>query len=355
MSGKYLINVQILRFFAALLVVFAHAGSAVSESAAGAGATFDIYTPFDWGLGVDVFFTISGFIMYYLMHNRFQQPGAPIDFLRRRLVRIVPLYWICTTLTLASILMAGSLVNNSALDPAHIAASYAFIPWLRADGQPFPVLSLGWTLNYEMFFYIVFAVALCCSRRVGLTAVIVFFVSLMIASGLAPASLWLLKVWGNSMISEFLLGVGLAALHLNGRRLPWSAALFMVPAGFVLATAFYQAASYEYLGRLFTGGIPAILIAAAVVLAPPAGFGRGAKILALGGDASYALYLTHPFSTKIVAAIGGKLALPLPLTYVLAILASIAASVVVHLLVEKPVGAWLSQVTRRWTAANAAE
>ncbi|MFX5785380.1 acyltransferase family protein, partial [Acinetobacter baumannii] len=58
------------------------------------------YKAIDWGIGVDIFFVISGFVMYYLMHDRFGSATVAGDFLRRRLIRVVPLYWICTTLVI---------------------------------------------------------------------------------------------------------------------------------------------------------------------------------------------------------------------------------------------------------------
>jgi exopolysaccharide production protein ExoZ len=355
MSGKYLVNVQILRFFAALLVVFAHTGVEMSERAQHMGSTFNVPPLFDWGLGVDIFFVISGFIMYYLMHDRFGQPGAAGDFLRRRLIRIVPLYWICTTLMLASILAAGSLINNNGIDIKHIVASYAFFPWPRADHEVFPLLSLGWTLNYEMFFYIVFAVALCGPRRIGLSVMVVLFAVLCVIGSLVPDQMWMLKFLGNSMIGEFLLGIGLAALRVRGYRIPLAASAVFVAVALVLATASFQLSVYEYIWRLITGGLPAILIVSAVVLGPPAGSSRAARWLAIGGDASYALYLTHPFTLKIVSVIGSKLGLPLPLLYWLGLIAAVIASLFVHYLVEKPIGAWLSRATDRPKVEQAAE
>lgn len=359
MHGKYLINVQILRFFAATLVVVIHAGVAVSEVAARIGRTFEVPSPFDWGLGVDIFFIISGFIMYYMMHDRFGEPGAALGFLRRRLIRIVPLYWICTTLTLVSIVFAGNLVKNNALDVGHIAASYAFIPWLRVHDPelfPFPLLSLGWTLNYEMFFYVAFALALLAPKRIGIAALTGSFVVLMIIAGLAPDRIWLLKFWGGSMIGEFLLGIALAAVHLSGRRMSLPLTSASVVAGLLLAVVFFQTNAYDYLPRLITGGLPAILIAGAVTLTPAANIrNRVMRLLAIGGNASYALYLTHPFATKIVAVVGVKAGLPLPLVYGLSIIASIAGAVATHYVVEKPIGAWLSRIGEPVSARSPAE
>lgn len=353
-GGNYVVNVQILRFFAAFLVVFAHAHVEVLNVAARSGGTFGGIGLLDWGLGVDIFFVISGFIMYYMMHDRFGRAGAPVDFLRRRLVRIVPLYWIFSTLMLVSILAAGSLINNNGLDIRHIIASYAFIPWPRADGELFPLLSLGWTLNYEMLFYAIFALALCLRRPVGIVVMLVLFAILCTAAVLAPDQVWPIKFWGNGIIGEFLLGIGLAALYLKGFRLPFSVMVAMIVAGLALAIWLYQIAAYEHVTRLITGGIPAILITAAVVLGPSAPDGRITRAFALGGDASYALYLSHPFALKIFGVIGAKFGLPLIGILVGGLVASIIGSIVVHLYLEKPMGAWLSKRMKPRTTAQVA-
>src|SRR5690606_35064881 len=106
---------------------------------------------FPGDFGVDLFFVISGFIMVHVSRNQFARPGAPLDFVRRRLVRIVPLYWTMTTLMVAVVLLLPQSVDTATADPRQWIASYLFIPFERAsDGMMRPVLGLGWSLNYEM-------------------------------------------------------------------------------------------------------------------------------------------------------------------------------------------------------------
>jgi Acyltransferase family len=86
-----LVSIQALRAIAALLVFWGHAINAVHLKIE---ADFPhLYGPF----GVDLFFVISGFVMVYSSERLFGQPGAPITFFVRRLARIVPLYWLATT------------------------------------------------------------------------------------------------------------------------------------------------------------------------------------------------------------------------------------------------------------------
>ena len=344
MGSRYLVNVQILRFVAALLVVVAHVGVEVEHISEATGRPFALLYPLDWGLGVDIFFVISGFIMFYLMHDRFAQPGSPSRFLRRRLIRILPLYWICTTMMLISIVMAGQMIRNRGLDPAHIIASYAFVPWPRADGQVMPLLSLGWTLNFEMFFYVVFALALLLPRRTGLTLMFTGFCALMLIAPSLPADLWMIRFWGDTIIGEFLLGMVLAMAFLGGKRIGIAPMMALITLGFGLAVLFYQTNSYEVIPRLVTGGIPAILIATAAILGPSTPKNAVSRFLALGGDASYALYLTHPFTIKLLGALGLKLGLSLTGIFCLGLLLTVAVAIPVHLFVERPITTFLNRI-----------
>lgn len=343
MAPKYVLNIQILRFFAALSVALAHIGVAVEEHDRVDASVFRMIYPFDWGLGVDVFFIISGFIMYYLMHERFEEPGISGRFLRRRLIRIVPLYWACTTLMVASILGAKQLINNNILDPTHLIASYLFIPWPRANGEIFPVFSLGWTLNYEILFYIVFAIALSMSRRIGLAFVVLVFSVLVAGHMLAPESWWFLRYIGDWIIFEFLIGIALGMIFLNSsKRMPLLGGITLIAAGLLAAVVFYQTESYTFMPRLVTGGIPAAFIFVGTVFVNFTPDNRVARWLEVGGDASYALYLVHAFTANIVAIIGGRLGLPSPVTFGMGVVVSVGASILTYRFFEKPITTFLN-------------
>src|SRR3569833_3127996 len=109
--------------------------------------------PVDFGVGGDVFFVISGFIMLHISADKFGTPGAPRDFLLRRIIRLVPLYWLFTiAMLVATVLVPGQLAHNS-LNPAHTVASIGFIPWLDSTGLAHPVLGLGWLFFFVLFFF----------------------------------------------------------------------------------------------------------------------------------------------------------------------------------------------------------
>ncbi len=156
-AGRRLDNIQLLRALAALSVVITHT---LHETGAHE-QTLNL------GFGVDVFFVISGFIMAQTSLREFGMAGAPLRFFLRRLARVAPIYWLLTTLMLAGSLIAPSLLNVPTGGLGHIVASYLFIPDARGAGEMRPVLALGWTLNYEMFFYALFSLALLAPARWG--------------------------------------------------------------------------------------------------------------------------------------------------------------------------------------------
>ena len=145
-----ILALQILRAVAAVAVVLVHAGIDLSYFG---------HTNVTWttrgNAGVDLFFVVSGFVMVYIASPQFGKREAPVQFFVRRLIRIVPLYWLLTT---------GYIVAKS-YPLAYIAASYLFIPAARPNGVLQPVILQGWTLTYEMFFYLLFAIAILLRRR----------------------------------------------------------------------------------------------------------------------------------------------------------------------------------------------
>src|ERR1700733_8304140 len=132
-----LLSIQILRAVAALSVMITH-------------LWWGLFTPdfFLGAVGVDLFFVISGFIMVYVSEPLFGQKSSPTTFFVRRVVRIVPLYWMITVAILIGGHSLGLRPNTTWLN---IVGSFMFIPTTHADGTTEPVLLVGWTLNYEMF------------------------------------------------------------------------------------------------------------------------------------------------------------------------------------------------------------
>lgn len=293
-----LTQVQVLRALAATSVALRHAQHDAASLELEAGRTFQAWNPIPWSAGVDVFFVISGLIMVHTSRQLFAKTGGARLFLSRRLARIVPLYWAVTTLYLAVALLAPSFLNQDYINFRFVIESYFFIPAARPDGVVQPVYELGWTLNYEMLFYVLFTAAILLPMRWAVTVLLTALVGMVLAGRLAAPLREPFAFWTNPIILEFAFGVTIGIMCTSGLR----------PSGFIRAcvaatglAALMLAAAFPDisigLSRPVVYGIPASLIVWSAALAPAelrheslaARWGAGV------GDASYALYLLHPF------------------------------------------------------------
>jgi peptidoglycan/LPS O-acetylase OafA/YrhL len=337
-----ILSVQILRAIAALAVLLYHI---CIESATRLGPD-NLLPRFDAGAaGVDLFFVISGFVIVYSSASLFGRGGAPRVFFERRLMRIVPLYWAATAAAILCFVVLKYKGSVADLTFEYIAASLLFIPYQRSDGLMLPVHILGWTLNYEMFFYAVFAFALAARARAAVVGVTALFAAMWLAN------VWLgpfpqpFAFWCDAIILEFGLGAFIGLACLEGWRMPRAFGFALIIAGTV---AFLASAHPLFAGlpRLVRWGIPAGAIMTGIVLGQLGREGgRAARFLAALGDASYALYLVHLLVILVLASAVVRLHIvfgPWGFAYAAALaVASIAAAVLVHRWFERPVMAAL--------------
>ena len=334
------------------MVVVHHA---LNEAAILAGRTGAEFIPrhwLPWPAGVDIFFVISGFIIVHAAGPLYGRPGARGRFLAHRIARLVPLYWLVTGLYLALGLAMPALLSGEGGPPdaARTLASFLFWPMARPDGAVLPLYGLGWTLNYEMAFYALFALGLGFSRR-GAVAWLVGALALVVLAGqLTPAPPVPLAFWSDPIVLEFAFGAGLGLLRAEGVRLHAPSRAALAAAGlFGLALAPSEPAL-----RPLAWGLPAAFLVAAAVLGrdrPESVPGGGAARL-LGaaerlGDASYALYLLHPFVLRAVREGLLRTGLAAPLgpwpSLVLMVVLTLPAALLVPRLVERP----LTRLVRR--------
>lgn len=329
--------VQALRALAALAIAFLHTAYDGLTMTPGAHGLAWLYNVFAWGGGVDVFFVISGFVIAWSSHSFFGRAGGARQFLARRLARIVPLYWLMTTLFLTSLLLLPGAINGDIGGPAYIAKSYFFIPAARPDGLVQPVLGLGWTLDFEMFFYFVFAPFLRFSRTkaaISTAALLGGFV-LLGQTSILPGTI--MNTWSQPIVLEFCGGIFLALVP--GRvTFPATARIVLVIAALALLVA-----SPPW-PRVFGLGLPAMALVAAAVTGPQEGRLPRLEIwLVRVGDASYALYLVHPFVMRAAALLWTHLHRPGGAAdyVILCLIASQAVALALHRIFERPVTTWL--------------
>ncbi|WP_068072768.1 acyltransferase family protein [Novosphingobium lentum] len=353
-AGKtHLGRIQALRFFASFAVLFAHLQREVGENLM-PGVRFARFTLIDGGIGVDIFFVISGFIMYYIAGDDFGGGArASLQFIRRRLMRVAPLYFGATVLVLLVALTSGEVVASGPLTVVQTVASFLFIPWPNAFGQVVPILKLGWALNLQVYFYVVFAIALAWPRRTGLALLCVILVLMMAAARMVSGVPLAVVFWGQGMVAEFLAGIAIAIAYRHGWRAGYWQGWLLVLGGLTLAAGLRASGLAGHVDRAVFAGIPAALIFAGVAGQPSreaAGRWRGWLDRAQGraGDASYALYLSHPFSIRAATLLWPRLGLPdAPWLFIVGVmLVAIAVSLAINRWIERPLDVWL----RQWRA-----
>lgn len=288
-------------------------------------------TDLPWSRGVDLFFVISGLIIGLMLIRPTQSPGA---FLLRRLWRVVPLYYVFTTLMVGVVLLSPSALKDTGFDPGQIVSSYLFVPYARDDGRIAPVLSLGWTLNYEVFFYALASAALWL-RRPFVTLSLVL-IGLVLCHRFVPHVVWA-HSWTDPIILEFLAGLWLARAYQTGWWMKVRTGTFLAVLGVGLLCALHHSG----LPRWIAAGLPATLITGAFALSSPF---RWPQWMLLLGEASYALYLSHRFVLRPLTLVLVPMLAPAPwaitLFVCIAVSAACLVAVMVHLWFERPLLQW---------------
>jgi peptidoglycan/LPS O-acetylase OafA/YrhL len=342
-TGKpFIASLQAMRFLAAAMVLISHLFLEINGGRLGRGAKFYDPTHVRWDCGVDIFFVISGFIMYYIMRDRFNT-GASISFLKNRFIRVVFLYWIFTTAFIAINILLPMAVKNNDISLMRVLTTYSFVAWPKFDGTFKPILGVGWTLNYEIFFYLCFALALAMPKARGLTFLGLSF-SILAAIGLvinaARPHMPFYAFYTGPILLEFFYGILIAYAFVSGVRLGVLVRSSLIVLGFGALYVFVFLGVVENGNlRFIHAGLPAALIVAGGVLGTDLRTDTRLALLAvLGGDISYSLYLSHLFSMRVVTLVWQHLHLPNGLPFFLAAFVfALLGAYLSFRFVEKPV------------------
>lgn len=311
--------------------------------------------------GVATFFAISGFIMVYISLRDDRHPPTGAAFLRSRFLRVAPLYY----LTALAMILFGWVTHGFGREPGYrlpnateLILSFGFVPHRGVKGLIQPIYELGWTLHYEMFFYLLFAVGLSLvARRAGIAVLVVLGLLVVAGTGIeAPGDMLgvriIVYVFTRPIMGYFAIGIAIALIrHRFWRRLP----AVPVPVMVVVLLAALAIAAFD-LSRGVT--MLAIAVALGVTVLPPApreGVPGALSMLSRAfGDASYSIYLTHSFllgafasATASTAARGAPALVTMTL---LACLICFAAGWITWRLIELPIADWLRG--RRLSAAE---
>jgi exopolysaccharide production protein ExoZ len=338
-------SVQVLRGVAALTVTIAHTNAEVGWWTEYLKIPNPMPTLGTGAAGVDLFFVISGFIMVYTSSAYFGSVAGAREFFSRRLIRIVPLYWIGTALAIFHIWYIGHSLQLYGIQNSNVISSLLFLSEARSNGEFAPVLPVGWTLNYEMFFYFVFALALLLPRRAALASVVVVLFLLgtfSVPSG-AP---YAIKYISNALLHEFIIGVIVGWLYVENVKVPRIVATAALCVGVAAFVAYATFDPIHLVPQAYRWGIPAGLIVFGMVFrGEPTNLNLGRRIMVWIGDMSYSLYLFHGLIMGALRVQFTEALTPLarnPWFYSAFIVGvSLALSYLIFLFVERPLTRWL--------------
>lgn len=326
-------SIQILRAIAALSVVMLHC----AWSWVDAEKRMFPEPIFLAAYGVDLFFVISGFI---ICSTARATPSAA-NFLRKRFTRVVPYYYIQTIpFVLLTLVTWG-------FDPARLATSFLFWPmWGPRPSEP--LLTVGWTLSFEVLFYTAFAGAM----RFGVRGAAVLLIAYIGAVALNMAGAGgAFSFIGNPLLGEFLLGVLIASTPNRNLAIRGVAAILFACVILVLRAEHGLGHTYDngwwafdptnsFL-RFLCAGLPAAFLVWGALQIEPWCRGRIVAVLSYLGDASYSIYLTHKFIILAVATVWAAIGAPPIAVAFVAYPCGIAAGVWAFERIEKPLLAFL--------------
>jgi exopolysaccharide production protein ExoZ len=300
---------------------------------------------FGWGefgaAGVDIFFVISGYVMA-LTTCRPQQSAQAVgrlglfrDFMIRRFIRIVPLYWLALLLAWRQELLQWQLSPDMLQDLLFLPRFHT-----QVSGHIWPKLVPGWTINAELFFYLIFGASFLVGRYRH--AVVVLTLFMLMAAGLilapedAPG-----KFYTDPVLFEFGLGV---TLYFVNRALPALPAWLAL--GMLLMSALLLVQENQGVHRLIADGLPAFfMVWSALHVCRHDRF----PMLRSLGDASYSIYLFHFLFFGIPRRLvenflPGQDMISMIISMLLHLVVSALLGMLVHRLLEKPLLLWMNRL-----------
>ena len=255
-----------------------------------------------------------------MVYTQTRKPKSAMEFFINRMARIAPTYWAMTGLLILILAIHPSAFQHLQLNPGWALRSFLFIS-VPFDGVP--MIHVGWTLEYEMLFYAIFAASILVRSPVwSQVACIVPLAGLALAGIVLPL--------------EFVFGMIAANLFLRHPKLPIGLPFLAIGAGLLLAT--------HYFGdfpRILRWGIPSFLVVVGSIYLPQ----TNSRFALFLGSRSYSIYLVQIFSISAFFKIAAQYRFAMDGDCVAAI--CILLSVVLGCLIYEVVEARANRLARR--------
>jgi exopolysaccharide production protein ExoZ len=351
MERRKIFSLQVLRAIAVTLVVFIHVINYSIAHSAKQPVMGSFYNLKYWGaIGVDLFFVISGFIMSVVVPSYFGNDGVKL-FFTKRISRIIPLYYLFGAFATAIAVYKHKFALNIFIK------TFIFLPLFDIKKFIIPFIDVGWSLSYEMYFYLLIAMLLAFKRKI-------FWIILPLIFALSAVGILfnfqsvIIRFVTSPLLLEFGLGIicGLVYKHLVTRVLSGSSYkylfMFVMIAGLALMTGsifwgfkdvymqdVIENDNQSALYRAIIWGVPCAMFLFGVVMFEHCTSLKFPSLLIKAGDASYSCYLVHGYLYPIFFKIfNGPLRLLGPDFLVIAdIVLCIGASLLFYQHVERAV------------------
>ncbi|CZY58036.1 acyltransferase family protein [Enterobacter hormaechei] len=322
-------TIQALRFFAAFFVVLHHAARSFPVDFLGSVSKV---IQVNFAFGVDIFFVISGYVIY---SSFIRNPKTSSQFIQDRVIRIAPMYWLYTFLFLVVIFSLPTPFTTGAYEINNLLSSLLFIPYSNPMGGFFPTLPVGWTLNFEMVFYAIFAASVLIKSKNIPVFLLVSIILLNALSSLGVAH----SFYSDSIIYEFSLGVLIGYLHRNSSLLESKGAA--IPTAIIFLMLLIMCGSDES-QRFVKWGIPAAIIVSCCISIN--NMVRVPKIFVILGNASYSLYLSHKVIMAALIYFVMNRFISFEQAFYLSVFFSVLISVASYQYIEKPITKFLKSI-----------
>jgi peptidoglycan/LPS O-acetylase OafA/YrhL len=277
-------SIQYLRAIAAWLVVAFHLSASLS-SHLGWENSFAI-----GAIGVDIFFVISGYIMAMIAARTAH--FSPLEFMLRRAARIAPLYWMMTLAFCVVCLVYPSVVNNSSLSWSRLLFSLFFLPDF-ATGNTLPALMIGWTLNYEFFFYGIVALSIWLSGdRTLLVAALILCTCVAVGAFVDGSKIF--EFYTQPIILEFVLGILIWNYGASIQSKEWFKPFWLLCLPVIFLALAWSGIYWDGIRYLIWGVPAAIFVLGAIPL-----FTVHLPWLSRLGDWSFSTYLLHIYVIQL--------------------------------------------------------
>jgi len=293
MSQKKIINsIQILRGLAAVVVVIYHVSGYMKMhySQTIFGDIFRIGFA-----GVDLFFVISGFIIYFTAKDYLNKPERFQDYWKKRIIRIYPIYWLVVIGIQVLQWLLSKQLNVASFSTEYEGGILQHLGTYTLFPHHVAIDPVTWTLSYELYFYVLFSL-LILSRKLWVVPFVVLIVSIFNTFTEPEHSRNYYDFLFSNFHYEFLMGV---LICYFSDKLRFSKLMSLGTLGLAIAIITvwgYEVGDSDNIKRILVFGFAASLLLISMLNLEQHGYLQAPKFLMLLGGASYVLYLIHfPF------------------------------------------------------------